>query len=225
MSADMTNNEHISFEILSEYVFYDDKDLLELFDYAKINQHLMQCESCMKKYNALVSLREAAYQYSELKPAEFRIMIRLFEFLYSKSQSKRIQDIVKECLSFKKWLTFSIKSIKELVQIQSPGFSYPRLATSMKSSPSDRSGSTSSNEIRSTLCDGNMNRVSVGLDGTLSIQLNALEYPVGKKVIIVSDDAEQAPQMMELTRYNDLLNNVRFEGLKPGDEYSVFYEE
>ena len=43
MSADMTNNEHISFEILSEYVFYDDKDLLELFDYAKINQHLMQC--------------------------------------------------------------------------------------------------------------------------------------------------------------------------------------
>ena len=108
--------------------------------------------------------------------------------------------IAEECLGFEKWLSFSVKNMREIMEMQSAGFSHPKLATVMKSAAPGQDPEETETEIKSSLSDRKRNRVSIGLDGTLSLYFDAADPSAGKRIIILPDDPEASPQMFELTR-------------------------
>lgn len=224
MITDATCTENISFEELSDYVFSSNRPDNYLTYAAKMNKHIMTCPSCKRNYEALMCLRDETEKLENYEPLDEAIRTRVFALLYSVENSKPVRAIVKECMNFEKWISFNIRSLEEIVQEQSMGFTHPRLATVMKSSVPGQDVEETEGEIKSSLCDRNRNRVSIGLDGTLSLYFDAREHSVGKKVIILPDNTDEMPQMIELTRYDDSISYVRFEGVTPGP-YTVVVEE
>lgn len=224
MSTKVSENEHIPFDELSAFVFAKNtsKDFLSVA--ARINKHLMACPSCKKNYYALMNVKDEIEKAARYETFDERIETRVFAFLYSKKHSSSLQAIVKESLRFKKWVSFNIRSMKEIVSVQQPRLAHPVLASVMKSSTSGSQADEVKTEIKTSLYDRNRNRVSIGLDGTLSLYFDASSHPAGKRVIILPDDATKSPQMVELTRYDDSVAYVRVEGIAPG-EYTVVIEE
>lgn len=220
MNAKTVPTSHIPFEELSAYVLSSERPDNMLAIAAKVNNHVMTCDKCKDDYYALMALKDEANRAASHETLDESIKTRVFACLYSLERSKSVHAIAQECLEFKKWLSFSIKNLKELTQTESTFFSYPKLLTDVKSHGGDY---VEEKTVKSSLCDADKNRVSIGLDGTLSLYFNSDEHPVGKRVIILPDDTEEAPQMFELSRYDSSISCVRFEGVAPG-QYTIVVE-
>lgn len=221
MNANNIPTNHIPFEELSAYVFSPGRPENMIAVAAKVNNHVMTCDKCKDDYLALMALKDETDRAVFRETLDESIKTRVFACLYSLERSKPVQAIAQECLGFEKWLSFSIKNLKELAQTESTFFSYPKLLTAVKTHGGDY---VEEKTVKSSLCDADKNRVSIGLDGTLSLYFNSDEHPVGKRVIILPDDTEEAPQMFELTRYDSSISCVRFEGVAPG-QYTIVVEK
>ena len=224
MSINALSTEHISFDEMSEYVFSKKAPAEFMSVAARINKHIMDCPECRKNYNALISLKDETEKIVAHESLDEKITTRIFAFLLSLEHSKPLRMIADECLGFEKWLSFSVKNMREIIEIQSAVFFHPKLATVMKSAALGQDLGETETEIKSSLFDRKRNRVSIGLDGTLSLYLDAADHSAGKRVIILPDDYEASPQMFELTRYDDSISYVRFEGIVPG-QYTIVVEE
>ena len=218
----MLDNNHVSFEEMSDYVFsnIDKDDFISIA--SKINKHVMECASCKECYERLMQLKDAIVKIQSHETVDERLKTRLFALLYT--MEKPTKNLINECFGFQKWLTFSIKNYREISQSQSKDFSHPVLATVMNSVTPGQESEVTETEIMSSLCDRNRNRVSIGLDGTLSLYFDATDHSAGKRVVILPDDTEKESQMLELTRYDESISYVRFEGISPG-QYTVVVEE
>ena len=224
MSNNTLSHEHISFDEMSEYIFSQKAPAEFMSVAARINKHIMDCPVCRKNYDALMQLKDETEKLASYESLDEKIATRIFAFLLSLEQSKPVRTIVDECLGFEKWLSFTIKNMREIMETQSAGFSHPKLVTVMKSATSGEDAEETETEIKSSLFDRKRNRVSIGLDGTLSLYFDESDHSAGKRVIILPDDAEVSPQMFELTRYDDSISCVRFEGVVPG-QYTIVVEE
>lgn len=224
MSIDLLNSEHISFDEMSEYVFSKKAPAEFMSVAARINKHVMDCPACRKNYEALMTMKDETEKAVGFESFDEKINTRIFAFLYSLEQSKPVKAVVDECLKFEKWLSFTIKNAREIMEPQTAGFSHPKLATVMKSATPGQDVEETETEIKSSLFDRKRNRVSIGLDGTLSLYFDESEHAEGKRVIILPDDPDMSPQMFELTRYDASISYVRFEGIAPG-QYTVVVEE
>lgn len=222
--VDDVNNTHIHIDFLdlAEYVFSNGRGSSFLKKAATINYKVMECPECYQTYLALTRLRDHAEQYVSLETSSEKLLIKLLRFFLTESASSTVEQLVNECSRFKAWISFNIKSMKELVQTSNQGFSNPRLVTVMNSSTGK--GEEVKSVIRSSLVDKNKNRVTIGLDGTLSLYFDSNVYSEGKRVVVVPDDDEAEPVMIELQQYDDSISYVRFEGIKPG-KYTVMIEK
>jgi hypothetical protein len=214
---------HISFDDMVEYVFSNKLTVDFVRKGAKINNHVMNCPECYRMYLSLMDYHEKVEQFLNCETGEESIIMRILSFLFSEDAGRPIESILEECRRFRKWIAFSVKNFRELVQGELPGFSHPRLATVMKSASGKSNTEEVESEILSSLFDKAKNRVSIGLDGTLSLYFDAKNHSVGQRVIIMPDDPNKSPQMLELTMYDDSITHVRFEGINPG-QYTVLLE-
>ena len=214
---------HIDFEELAALVFSDGKSDSFLRKAAIINKHVMECPQCFEMYQGLMLLRDRADQYAAIGSSAEKNLVRVFQFFFSKATGQTLEQILNECSRFKTWLSFSIKTSRDLLQASTPGFSNPRLVTLMKSLDGGKGVEETETTIRSSLFDKDKNRVCIGMDGTLSLYFDSSVYGAGKRVLVLPDDMDADPMMIELVRYDDAINYVRFEGIKPG-KYTVMIE-
>ena len=224
IKTDLQKSTHIPFDDMAQYVFSDGRAETFMKDMARINNHIMECQECYNMYQSLMTLYDKASEFACMQTAEEKEFGRVLSFLFAKEADKPIENVIEECRRFKKWLSFSIKNMKELIKSETPDFSHPRLVTIMKSSSDETGVEETQSEIRSSLFDKDKNRVSIGLDGTLSLYFDAKDHSIGKRVIILPDDEDVNPQMLELTMYDDSISYVRFEGVLPG-KYTILVEE
>lgn len=215
---------HISFDDMADYIFSDGRTEDFIATAARINNHVMECEQCRNMYYTLLTLHDEASAYAERTNLKEKTLLRVISYFYSIGISKPIESLLDECRRFKLLLSFNIKSMKELSGYPASGFTYPKLVTVMKSSNDDNNLEESESVIYSSLIDQNKNRVSIGLDGTLSLYFDAKEHSAGKRVMVIPDDENAAAQMIELTKYDNSLSFVRFEGVAPG-QYTIVVEE
>lgn len=180
-------SDHISFEEMSEYIFTDKRPDNFVAIAAHVNSHVMLCPDCKAVYNALMSLKDEIDKIEPHESLSEKMKTRILGFLYGIDCSRPIASLIDECLGFKMWLSFTVKSMKELTQSTWIGFSHPKLATVMKSSTDIHDVEVTESEIKSSLYDHKKNRVSIGLDGTLSLYFDSAEHSVGKRIIIPDD--------------------------------------
>ncbi len=215
---------HISFEEMANYLFSDGRDKDFLATAARINKHVMECEDCRKLYSTVIALRDEADAFARHENLAERTILRIISYFYSMSIQKPIKTLLDECKRFKLLLSFNIKNLRELAETTASGFSYPKLVTVMKSSTDENKVEESESVIYSSLIDQNKNRVSIGLDGTLTMYFDNKEHSVGKRVMVIPDDETMQLQMIELRPYDRSLSYVRFEGVTPGS-YTIVVEE
>lgn len=218
-----SDDTHIRFEEMTAYVFSDGKQASFLKTAAVINKHVTDCSQCFKMYQGLMLLRDRLEQYTAIETASEQKLIRLLRFFLPEAKNRTPEQVVDECMRFKVWLSFGIKNMKELLQLSAPGFSNPRLVTVMKSSDGSNGIEETESVIRSSLFDKDKNRVSIGLDGSLSLYFDSSTYAEGRRVLLLPDDCDEEPTMIELIRYDDSISYVRFEGIIPG-KYTVMIE-
>ncbi len=223
---DNTHNEnaHIDFSDMAEYVFSNGKSESFLKKAAVINKHIMECPECYKTYSALLLLQEKAEKYASLETNGEKLFSRLLRFFFSEKNNQPIEQLVNDCMRFKVWLSFNIQNMKDLIQTSAQGFSNPHLVTVMKSATGKDGVEEVKSVIRSSLIDKDKNRVSIGMDGTLTLYFDSNVYAEGKRILILPDDEDDDPVMIELMRYDDSISYVRFEGIKPG-KYTVMIEK
>lgn len=223
----MSNNisclteEHIAFEDMADFIFNEDVSL-EIA--AKFNKHMMECSKCYQMYDALYTLHESMDEYLNAETDGEKLRTRIFEVLWSVRKSEPVEKLVAECGRFRHWISLEVNSAKRLVQMDASDFAHPKLVTVMKSSTGDDSEKITQSVIRSSLSDENNNRVSIGLDGTLSLYFSLSEHPVGQRVILLPDDPEAVPQIAALDGYDSSISFVRFEGICPG-QYTIAVEQ
>lgn len=215
-------NEHITFEEMVDYVFVEDRpnDFFETA--AKMNYHIMNCEECGKMYNALMDLNESVLQYNSVETEEQRIFIKVFGALYMLNSDKTVSALVEESKNFKVWISFDIINQQEIMSCNNNSFIHPHMVSAMKSSTDDEA-EISNTEIQSSIFDKNNNRVSIGLDGTLSLYFDSSQHKAGQRVILLPDDEELETKIIEMKRYDSSICSVRFEGITPG-KYTVVVE-
>lgn len=216
-------NEHFSFDDIMNYVFSEDTSSDFINKAAKINNHIMVCDECNMMYNALMSLNESVLHYNSIESEEQRIFIKVFGALFMMNKDKTITKLVEESKGFKVWISFDIVNQQEISSRLSNTFMHPHLVSAMKSSTDDEVIITDT-ENRSSLYDKKKNRVSIGLDGTLSLYFDSSEHKAGQRVILIPDDEELEAKIIEMKRYDSSIFSVRFEGIAPG-KYTVVVEK
>lgn len=215
--------EHISYEEMADYVFSDGRGGDFIKTAARINRHVMSCPACGEMYRGLMALRDRAEEYAAVDTVQEKLLIRLFRALLITEPEKAGEKILEDCRRFKLWLSFRVKNLRELAGINAEALTYPRLVTVMRSATGPDGVEKTESVIRSSLFDRQKNRVSIGLDGTLSLYFDSAEYSAGSRVLILPNDGDADPQMIELVRYDDSICYVRFEGISPG-KYTVMVE-
>ena len=227
------SDECISFEEMTEYVFgeIDQSDFLKIA--ARTNKHILKCPRCRKMYDSLMLLEEKLTECENLEAGTEMTTAKVFDTLLSEEDKKAegvvrssIDALIRESQNFKKCIYFNVKSLQELVE-PNEAYMHPSLVTVMMSDTGDGSTVQTESTIQSSLIDRDKNRVSIGLDGTLSLYFDIKEHEVGKRVVILPDTPgkEDTPgTMMELKVYDDAISYVRFEGVTPG-QYTVLVEQ
>ena len=219
-----TSNFHPSFEELSDYIFQNRFSMDYLKTAARINKHVMECPECYNMYQAMLTLREQVDVLSEYESERRSLAAKVFNFLNVHEKGRPKEAVISECLRFKKWTSFQIESMKESIFTALSGFSHPTLVTVMKSSTGQDDSEEVESTIYSSLSDNGKNRVSAGIDGTLTLYFDAAQYQPGQRVIVLSEDDAALSQMAALEHYDNSLLYVRFEDVIPG-QYSVLLED
>jgi|GEM_PF-7063043 len=214
---------HISYEEMADYVFSDGRRSDFIKTAARINRHVASCPVCGELYRTLMALRDRAEEYAAVETVEEKLLTRLFRALLITEPGEAAEALLEDCRRFKLWLSFRVKNLQELAGDAASGFTYPRLVTVMRSDTGPDGVEKTESVIRSSLFDRQKNRVSIGLDGTLSLYFDSAEYAAGSRVLILPDDSDADPRMIELVRYDDSICYVRFEDIRPG-KYTVMVE-
>lgn len=223
MIENTTMGEHISFEEMSDFVFGKNRPADYMNTVAKYNHHIFKCDECAKMYDVMMSLKEEIDKANAYETPLEKVRTKVFRFLCRNSGKKTAGELVDESKGFGLLLSFNVKSLRELIQNAAEGFSHPKIAVASRYSASGDTVSESESTILSCLDDGK-NRVSIGMDGTLSLYFDATEYEEGKRVILIPDDEETEPVMQILGSYDDGVSYALFEGVEPG-EYAIVVEK
>ena len=221
-----TITEHVSFEDMTEYVFHnnalDNDSFVE--ESARIQSHIFNCKECRTLYNALLTLKESLDAFDTYQTSQEILFSKVFRFFYM-SGTIPAEKITELCLKFRKWISFGFIDIKEIFSVSSDTlFNHPKLIGIMNSVSDDKSGGDRETLIKTSLIDKNNNRITIGMDGTLSLYFDSTKHPEGKRIIIIPDNDNADTKMLELTEYEESISNVRFEGITPG-EYTILIEE
>lgn len=209
---------HLSFEEISEYVFADTRPHGFMKTVARVNQHLAQCPECRTVYQALLELYDRANEYAASGAEREKVLTRVLRAVSAFHPGRPAEQLVRDCLRFREWCSFRVSNRWELAG--GPGFSYPKLVTVMKSADGENGLGEIESVIRTSLMDRDKNRVSIGLDGTLTLYFDAVSYSAGQEVLLLPDEPESIPQMAELVDYDGTMVYVRFEDTAP-DQYTV----
>lgn len=212
-------SEHLSFEEIADYVFADTRPPDFIMTAARINQHLRKCEECGAMYRALLELYDRANSYAVAGVEQEKLLTRIWKALSAFEPGKPMEQLARDCLCFREWCSFYINAGREL--IGASGFSHPKLVSVMKSADGENDPKEVESVIRTSIMDQDKNRVSIGLDDTLSLYFDALAHSAGQKVLLLPDEPESIPQMAELAEYDGTLTYVRFEDAAPG-RYTVW---
>ena len=226
-------NEHITFNEMVDFYFADTLDDSFIEQAAKINAHLVECAGCMQDYEALQAIEESFNRCTDR--AGDRAKAELLEGIYC-AESEHNPDCVSvsNCVAYLKRLKFkilvTIDDIDTLVcqKLDEVGdlFRYPQFATAAKSiSESDgKQNPVQAGEIKSMMLDSRKNRVSIGMDRTLSLYFKKDECPADTLVILIPDASGSQPHFAYTRLYDEANVVVRFEDVHPGS-YKVTLSE
>ena len=230
MSKGRDDGAHISAEEMITFFSANrvDPDYIRLL--ARINAHILECEECRKEYNALHDADEALDKIASCVPESQKMKLNIVKGLYifenKRSEGKKR---IQECISALKDISLSLKlkvlSYNELGWEAIAGGNklyHPAFAASVKSSGND--GDMRSGEIKSTLIDDDSNRITIGIDRTLSLFLNKKEYLANSIVILIPTEKNIQPYFEYAASYDDKTVVARFDDIEPG-EYIVAFKE
>ena len=230
MNKDEKGEIHISSEEMLEFFSANriTPEYIKLL--ARINAHVSSCEECRKAYDSLHDADEALDKIITYIPESQRLKLNLVKGLYlfenEKTEGKhKIQASISSIKEISAAIQLKVVSYSELAWEALSGgnqFYHPAFATSVKSS---EDGSVRADgEIKSTLIDDESNRITIGIDRTLSLFLNKNECLVDSIVILIPVDGKMQPYFEYATSYDDKTVVARFDDIEPG-EYSVAFKE
>lgn len=223
MEKNSAGEVHPTFEELSAYIFPAAFSGEYLRTAARMNKHILECSECREIYQALLALRDRVEARSAAEFEARSLAARVFSLLRAQEKGLSKEALLSEYLRFKKWASFQIANGKEAIGTALSGFSHPTLVTVMKSSVGQDDSEEVESTLYSSLSDSGKNRVSVGLDGVLTLYFDAAQRRPGQRVIVLSEDDAAQSQLAALEWYDDSLLYARFEDVIPG-EYSVLLE-
>lgn len=218
-NKDFENSEHISFEEMEYFIFEAtpfEPEGLELG--ARVNCHIQSCDKCRKLYESMLKISDLQDEIA-LSETESKCLFALIK--------AGADNVIEKLKHFGKQIRFGIGEFSQIIN-PSQDFGHPTLRTVMMSS-----GENASNEEDVSLIDSSIRQnsesgrqrinISAAQDGTLTVYLDAAEYPEGRYVLLVPDgDAETVAGKLE--RYSSDLCYVCFEDVSEGD-YTVILEE
>lgn len=231
MNKQIENNEHVSIDDMMDFFSINKVSPETIRFMARINSHIMKCEECRKQYDALRDANETLDKIVSYIPESQKIKLNMIKGVYyfENERADRKKGF-QECVNFIKDITFSIKlkvmSFSELGWESITGgysFFHPAFAASSKS-VSEINGNIAEGTIKSTLVDDDSNRISIGIDRTLSLFLNKNECLTNSIVILIPTEASMQPYFEYAQTYDDKTVVVRFDDIEPGD-YIVAFKE
>lgn len=216
-------DKHIEFNDMMEYVFAEEFSPEFLSVAAAFNKHIMECDACREMYHQLFNLREAMEAYSLFLAKPAKTQFRVFSALSNVKKNESVEKILELSGRFRDWISFSINSLRDISWGNASGFQHPRLVTEMKSVTGDGAVEKSESVIRSSLLDEQKNRVSVGLDRTLTVYLQANSCKEGQQILLLPEDDSSSPELQSLEKYDGSCLYARFLDVDPG-QYSILVE-
>lgn len=211
---------HIEFDDMVEFIYAtsaDDSFTQKAFE---INKHLMVCAECREVYEQLLTTREAIEESCFEMPTEERVVIKVLETIYKKSNtiaSVRVMvdgliEKIKRKQSFIGINVFSLSEISTSNFLSGHCFYHPQAIGVSKST-----GDSQENEkMMDVLIDDKYNRISIALDGTLSLRFQKHMCPAGSIVYLVPNGDGEAV-CGEAKDYEDGLTRIVFDDIEPGD--------
>ena len=214
---------HISFDEMAEFLFAKEfnEDFMRMS--SRINSHIQLCEECSQLYRSMLSFNDALdyetvalEELSEEKGIIARALRKLE--ITSKEMQEAVGDWMKNLDHLVSRTNLTIKNFGEIIINSADfGFEYPAFAAYAKAYSEEEDTTTQSGVVRSTVIDGDSNRISIGLDGTLSIYFNRDNCDVHAWVLLAPTDDEHIPYFKPLEPYDNRLYVARFYDVTPGD--------
>lgn len=216
-------NDHITFDEMSEFVLAKEfnDDFLKMS--ARINSHIQSCEQCSQLYRSLLSFNDAMeYEFvpAEELSGDKGIIARTLRKLdiTSKEMQEAVSNWMKNLDHLVARTNLTIKNFGELIINSADfGFEYPAFAAYAKAYSDDEDEKAQSGVVKSTVIDGDSNRISIGLDGTLSIYFNRDNCDVHAWVLLAPTDEDHIPYFKPLEPYDSRLYVAKFYDITPGD--------
>lgn len=224
----MNMEDHITFEEISEFFFPSEVNESYLKTVARVNSHAMQCPLCKKRYAALLKYADTVdLKRSAMEQNEKNNLFVLRALCSLKATSQEMENAIASCIehiqSLSTYVLVKIKDFSEIVvDSMSSGinYRYPAFSTVPKSAGS--SGQTTG-IIKSSVVSDADNRISIGLDGTLSLYFNRETCDEKSWVLLAPTGEHQIPYYKRLERYDDHQYVARFFDITPG-EYLVILQ-
>lgn len=222
--------EHISIDEMMAFIFAEKLDDAVLAASARIDAHMAQCDQCWETYSQLMAAKEAFDQVGGYMPKSERIAQKILMGLIElqsrqEAAAARISDYASVLSSLKAAVKLKVDGLCSLIGGQLAGgneYYNPMLAVATKSTGFN---SEEPNVVQSTLVDKNKNRVTIGLDGTLSAFFNQEECPEGTLVLLIPTEGDTEPGLQFAERYDAHTVAVRFDDVEPGEYVIVFHNK
>lgn len=224
-------NKHITFNEMVDFYFADTLDDNFFEQAAKINAHLVECADCMHDNEALQATEESFNRCADMagnRKAE------LLEGIYRTESEHNpncvsISGCVARIKRLKSKILVTIDDIDTLVCQKlgeaSDMFRYPQFAAAKSISESTvKQDPIQVGEITSMMLDSRKNRVSIGMDRTLSLYFKKDECPADTLVILIPNSSGIKPRFEYTRSYDEANVVVRFEDVHPGS-YMVTLSE
>lgn len=216
---------HIDFDDMVKLVYSEkvDNEYTELA--ARVNKHIYSCPQCMRSYEAVCSIREFQEEYQGEVSAERNIIARIMQKIYkNNSLSIPLNNIVDSLID-------KIENQKSLIEIKLKSFC--EIATSNFESGfcfyhpqsvgvSKGTGDYVGTELKDVLIDDNYNRISIALDGTLSIRFQKQLIDEGDSVYLIPYDENSEVLIGTAKISEDGMTRVSFDDVVMGD-YVILY--
>lgn len=214
---------HLTVDEMMEFICADKVDTAFFTLAAKVNAHLVSCDSCRKVYDALMAVDEAMDAVKAYTPKPKKTALQVLKgIILARGEGTLSPSFINNCVDSlakaKTALMFNVENMCRLVSEQLGNgavFYHPVLAATTKSY-----GGEGNDAIDSVLTDGENNQVSIGLDGTLTVVLNEDDYAEGTLVMLLPADSEEEPYSAVAEEYGKDTVSVRFENVSPG-KYSI----
>lgn len=224
----MMTDEHVTFDEMTAFFFPEKPDA----DYrrlaSRVNAHLMGCPSCRKRYDALLDFSEETERSAAaMTPAQQRRMTILRALYGLRATSDEMAQAIDRLLDRAHELTASVcVRIRSFGELSAVGignglqYRYPVFSTVPKAA--GEAGATTGISKSSVVAD-DRSRISIGLDGTLSLYFDRSACSRDAWVLLAPTGEGQIPYYKPLEAYDERQLAAHFFGITPG-EYLVILQ-